>query len=99
MPLPCSLGPPLAVLRVSVAFSVTSTRCGRFFSRRCVGRWRRGGVVRGGRVLTCRRWWKGVVVVERRGGGGGGMGRALVDVAEWRRGGVVVASFHVAIVS
>ena len=40
-----------------------------------------------------------VVVVERRGGGGGGMGQALVDVAEWRRGGVVVASFHVAIVS
>ena len=40
-----------------------------------------------------------MVVVERRGGGGGGMGRALVDVAEWRRGGVVVSLFHVAIVS
>ena len=40
-----------------------------------------------------------MVVVERRGGGGGGMGQALVDVAEWHCGGIVVASFHVAIVS
>ncbi len=30
-----------------------------------------------------------MVEVERHGGGGGGMDQALVDVAEWHRGGFV----------